>query len=236
MTGTTIVDPTWNLSLQRYGCKPNHLFLSYEDMRKRDIDSEGRDTEAHKNNEDLKDATFTLDEKSLRNLCASVGLAKNDGKFPVLDFIEKSKKIDELFANEPEKNIDGQFKLLQKVCPEFSSCQNSTMLMLRTISFNNQNLKFKKCVINRVYEKEDESKTPVMFVYFDSKEFGRKFYYADKAQGQFIEMPTKEFEKRFECYDKDLEKNHGHKLWEEEEKNQNTNLQEDIYVSKGEDR
>ena len=236
VTGTTIVDPTWNLSLQRYGCKPNHLFLSYEDMRKRDIDSEGRDTEAHKNNEDLKDATFTLDEKSLRNLCASVGLAKNDGQFPVLDFIEKSKKIDELFANEPEKNIDGQFKLLQKVCPEFSSCQNSTMLMLRTISFNNQNLKFKKCVINRVYEKEDESKTPVMFVYFDSKEFGRKFYYADKAQGQFIEMPTKEFEKRFECYDKDLEKNHGHKLWEEEEKNQNTNLQEDIYVSKGEDR
>ena len=86
------------------------------------------------------------------------------------------------------------------------------------------------------YKKEDESKTPVMFVYFDSKEFGRKFYYADKAQGQFIEMPTKEFEKRFECYDKDLEKNHGHKLWEEEEKNQNTNLQEDIYVSKGEDR
>ena len=26
VTGTTIVDPTWNLALQRYGCKPNHLF------------------------------------------------------------------------------------------------------------------------------------------------------------------------------------------------------------------
>ena len=236
VTGTTLLDPTWNLALQRYGCKPNHLFLSYEDMRKRDIDSEGRDTEAHKNDEDLKDATVTLDEKSLRNLCASVGLAKNDGQFPVLDFIEKSKKIDELFANEPEKNIDGQFKLLQKVCPEFSSCQNSTMLMLRTISFNNQNLKFKKCVINRVYEKEDESKTPVMFEYFDSKEFGRKFYYADKAQGQFIEMPSKEFEKRFECYDKDLEKNHGHKLWEEDGKSQNVNSRADVDVSEGGDR
>ena len=72
-----------------------------------------------------------------------MGLTRQDGQFPVLDFIEKSKKIDEICANSPEKNIESQFKLLQKVCPEFAKCQNSTMQMLRTISFNNPNLKFK---------------------------------------------------------------------------------------------
>ena len=236
VTGTTIVDPTWNLALQRYGCKPNHLFLSYEDIRKRDIAPDGKDTEAHKNDEELKDATFTLDQQNLRNLCASVGLTRQDGQFPVLDFIEKSKKIDEICANSPEKNIESQFKLLQKVCPEFAKCQNSTMQMLRTISFNNPNLKFKKCVIDRVYEKDDESKTPVMFVYFESSKFGKKFYYADKEQGQFIEMQGKEFEKRFECYDRDLEKNHGRRLWEDDDKSQNVNTRADVDVAEGGNR
>ena len=236
VTGTTIVDPTWNLALQRYGCKPNHLFLSYEDIRKRDIAPDGKDTEAHKNDEELKDATFTLDQQNLRNLCASVGLTRQDGQFPVLDFIEKSKKIDEICANSPEKNIESQFKLLQKVCPEFAKCQNSTMQMLRTISFNNPNLKFKKCVIDRVYEKDDESKTPVMFVYFESSKFGKKFYYADKEQRQFIEMQGKEFEKRFECYDRDLEKNHGRRLWEDDDKSQNVNTRADVDVAEGGNR
>ena len=236
VTGTTIVDPTWNLALQRYGCKPNHLFLSYEDIRKRDIAPDGKDTEAHKNDEELKDATFTLDQQNLRNLCASVGLTRQDGQFPVLDFIEKSKKIDEVCANEPERNIDGQLKLIQKVCPEFAKCQNSTMQMLRTISFNNPNLKFKKCVIDRVYKKEDKSKAPVMFVYFDSAKFGKKFYYADKEQGQFIEIPSKEFEKRFECYDRDLEKNHGRRLWEDDDISQSINSRADADVAEGGDR
>ena len=235
-TGTTIVDPTWNLALQRYGCKPNHLFLSYEDIRKRDIAPDGKDTEAHKNDEELKDATFTLDEQRLRELCASVGLARQDGQFPVLNFIEKSKKIDEVCANEPERNIDGQLKLIQKVCPEFAQCQNSTMQMLRTISFNNHNLKFKKCVIDRVYEKEDKSKAPVMFVYFDSAKFRKKFYYADKEQGQFIEIPSKEFEKRFECYDRDLEKNHGRRLWEDDDISQSINSRADADVAEGGNR
>ena len=191
VTGTTIVDPTWNLALQRYGCKPNHLFLSYEDIRKRDIAPDGKDTEAHKNYEELKDATFTLDQQNLRNLCASVGLTRQDGQFPVLDFIEKSKKIDEICANSPEKNIESQFKLLQKVCHEFAKCQNSTMQMLRTISFNNPNLKFKKCVIDRVYEKDDESKTPVMFVYFESSNLEKSSIMRIKSRDNLLKCRVK---------------------------------------------
>ena len=233
VTGTTLVDPTWNLDLQRYGCKPNNLFLSYEDIRKKDIMADGTDRESHKNDEALQDATFTLDQQSLRNLCISVGLARPDGKFPVVDFIEKAKQIDEIYADDPEKNIEAQLKLVQRVCPEFAQCQNSTMQMLKSISFNNPNLKFKKCVINRVYEKDDEDKNPVMFVYFDSDKLGKKFYYADKEQGQFIELPSKEFEKRFECFENDIEKNNGHRFWEDTEQNINIQHTEEKEVEGG---
>ena len=45
-----------------------------------------------------------------------------------------------------------------------------------------------------------------MYVYIDSNELGKRFYYADKEQGEFIEMSPEEFVNKFECYDRDLKK------------------------------
>ena len=75
-----------------------------------------------------------------------------------------------------------------------------------------------------------------MFVYFDSAKFRKKFYYADKDQGQFIEIPSKEFEKRFECYDRDLEKNHGRRVWEDDDISQSINSRADADVAEGGNR
>ena len=202
--GNTILDPTWNLTMHRFGGRPDNFCMSYEEARKRDIDAEKRDHECHKNDEELQDATLNLDEQSLRNLFTSVGLADKEGQFPVKKLLEKSKLLDEIYAINPAQNIAKQFLLLSKVCPEFATCQNSSMNILSSILLNNENLNFNKCVINRVYARTDKSKSPTLFVYIDSNELGQKFYFADKDKGQFVELPQEEFTKQFECYEEDL--------------------------------
>lgn len=48
VVGTTILDPTWNLTAHRFSGRPNNFCMSYEETRKRDIDSEGKDHNCHK--------------------------------------------------------------------------------------------------------------------------------------------------------------------------------------------
>lgn len=205
--GNTILDPTWNLTRHRFGGKTDNFCISYEQARKNDIDSEGKDHNCHKNDEQLQDATLNLDEQSLRQLFTSVGLADKDGQFPIKDLLEKSKLLDEIYASQPEQNINKQFLLLSQTCPEFSACQNSSMSILRDVLLNNENLRFNKCVVNRVYNKTDKEKRPILYVYINSNELGEKFYFANKDEGQFVGLSQEEFTKQFECYEEDL-KNH----------------------------
>lgn len=205
--GNTILDPTWNLTAHRFGGKPDNFCKSYEEIRKNDIDVNGIDYSCHRNDEELQDATLNLDEQSLRNLFASVGLADKDGQFPIKGLFEKSKLLDEFYKDQPDKNINEQLLLFSKVCPEFATCQNSSMSILKDVLLNNENLRFNKCVINRVYSRIDKEKRPILYIYIDSNELGKKFYSADKTKGQFIELPQEDFIRQFECYEKDLKKN-----------------------------
>ena len=204
--GNTILDPTWNLTRHRFGGKPDNFCINYEQARKNDIDIEGKDHNCHKNDEQLQDATLNLDEQSLRRLFTSVGLADRDGQFPIKDLLEKSKLLDEFYENQPEQNISKQFLLLRQTCPEFATCQNSSMNILSDVLLSNEKLRFNKCVVNRVYNRTDEEKRPILFVYINSNELGNKFYFANKDEGQFIELPQEEFIKQFECYEEDLKK------------------------------
>lgn len=204
--GNTILDPTWNLTRHRFGGKPDNFCISYEQARENDIDIEGKDHKCHKNDEELQDATLNLDEQSLRRLFTSVGLADKEGQFPVKNLLEKSKLLDEFYANQPEQNISKQFLLLRQTCPEFATCQNSSMSILSDVLLSNENLRFNKCVVNRVYNRTDEEKIPILFVYINSDELGNKFYFANKDEGQFVELPQEEFIKQFECYEEDLKK------------------------------
>lgn len=202
--GNTILDPTWNLASHKFGGKPNSFCISYEEARKNDIDTDGKDHNCHKNDEELKDATLSLDEQSLRQLFTSVGLADKDGKFPINELIEKSRVLDKIYKNQPNENIFHQFLLISQVCPEFAICQEETMTILKDILLNNENLEFNICIINRVYDKTDREKKPILYVYIDSNELGEKFYFADKNKRQFIELPQEEFINQYECYEEDL--------------------------------
>ncbi len=81
------------------------------------------------------------------------------------------------------------------------------MRILSDVLLKDENLKFNKCVVNRVYNKTDKEKKPILFVYIDSNEIGKKFYIANKNEGNFVTLTQEEFTKQFECYEKDLEKN-----------------------------
>lgn len=210
--GNTIVDPTWGLTEHRFGALPDTFCVNYEQVRELDIDSEGDDSECHLNDEKLQDV-IGLDEKSLRQLFTSVGVADKDGKFPITNLLEKSKLLHEFFVNQPNQDINAQFSLLSAACPEFATCQNSSMKILSQL-LDHENLKFDKCVIKRVFDKEEKEKKPYIYIYIDSKEMGKKFYYADKKEGQLVELSQEKFVERFDCYENDLKDMEGIRPWE----------------------
>jgi len=220
--GDTIIDPTWNLAAHRYGAFPENFCKSYEEIRKNDIDDDKNDRECHRNDVELRDVKLGLDEQSLREVFASIGIANKAGKFPITELINKSNIIAD--TNLPtEVALEKQLLLLVKYYPEFATCNNSTSKILKSICLKHDNFSdANKIVVNRVYERDDKSKRPVLYVYADIPSASKKFYIADKNTEAFLEMPQEQFEEKFECYDMDMEKNNGHRPWEEVEQEKET--------------
>ena len=189
--GNTILDPTWNLASHKFNGMPSNFIINYEKARKNDIDSNGMDHECHKNDEKLSDATLLLDNKELRKLFASIGLADKEGKFGVKQVIEQSKLINETYENKPNENINKQLELLQNTYPEFALSINETTSILKEVFLNKKNLMLKKCVINRVFDKKDKFKKTILYIYIDSDELGEKFYYADKKSKKIYRIEPK---------------------------------------------
>ena len=212
--GNTLVDPTWDLASSRYDARPLHFCKNYEELRKSDIDDDGKDHECHKNDELESAELIEMDEKSLRALYTSIGIARENGDFPIVDMIEKTEKINEL-ATDIDTNISNKFRLLKSKCPEFAECMKSSMKMMQGILFEkNEKFDYKRCIASRVYDKSDAKKKSVMFLYFDLEDKGKRFYYADKNQGKFVQLPKEEFEEKFDCYETDMKDNK--RLWEQE--------------------
>lgn len=218
--GDTILDSTWNLKYHRFGIEPQNFCRSYGEIRKYDtVEKNGKyiDTKAHENDEALASATLNLDEINLRDIYVSIGVADKDGDFPIKKLISMCKMVN-AYGYQADKAIEMQLMLLSSYCPEFAICQNETASILKGIL---NNINFKRCVVNRVYERNDENKQPVLYVYADLPEVGKKFYFADKETKSFVELPEKEFEQRFECYQRDMEQQNGHRPWEYVEKEEN---------------
>lgn len=237
--GDTILDPTWNLRAHKYGFKPENFCRSYDEIRKSDIGDDGIDCEAHKNDRDLASCKLDLDDETLRDVFSSIGLADKYGNFPILQFAHMSESLDSFKFSE-EVSITAQLKALAKYYPKFATSINETTSILRGISLNQKNQNFKRCVVNRVYKRNDKSKRPILYVYVDFPEAGNKFYVADKAEEKFIEMPQEEFEEKFECYQKDMEKLKGCRPWEElaqtEKINESKQIPEEVFTATEKER
>jgi len=213
--GDTLVDPTWNLTASRYGGMPQHFCKSYEELRKADIDGKGIDHECHKSDELAQSSIINISTETLREVYKSIGIAGKDGKFPIGRLLEQSIKIDET-SNDMKTKINQKFSLLKKWCPEFATCQNSTIDVLSGVLFeNNENFEFKRCIVSRVYDRQDPKKQPVIYVYIETEGEGKQFFYADKDAGEFTGVSQDEFEAKFECYEADMEQMNGNKRpWE----------------------
>lgn len=226
--GDTIFDPTWNLTAHRYNCKPNHFARSYEEIRKFDILKDGTDRCCHKNDQAFRQETIDIEESVLRQVYKSIGLTKENGHFPVEDMSEESDKIAKRDLS-LEQKIEKQLELLRKINPAFDKCQNSTMGILSSILLNHPEMEFDRCVINRVYNKSDERKTPSVYVYCNLEGGNEVFFVAEPGNGAFVRMSKEEFCQNYDCYEMDIEKLDGVRPWEKNAKE----IEEDLNKSSG---
>ena len=113
-----------------------------------------------------------------------------------------------------EQKVSEQLKLLQEMHPDFDKCQNSTISILAGNILNHPEMNFEKLVVNRVYNKNDERKTPSVYVYCDIGNEQNVFYVAEPGTGEFIKLSKQNFIENYECYEKDLEKTEGIRPWE----------------------
>ena len=92
------------------------------------------------------------------------------------------------------------------------------IFFLRDIFSDLKNLHYRDFVVDRVYDKSDPKKRPVLYVYMDLDGLGKKFYFADKEKEQMVELSEKEFDSTFECYQYDLENYNGIRPWKKSTK------------------
>ena len=215
ITGDTILDPTWNLSEQRYGAMPENFLRSYEEIRKHDIrKKDGKDVECHKNDEKLSSCNLDLDEDTLREVYKNIRIADENGEFPIGKLIDKSEEINNLNLDTSE-TIKKQLELLKETNPNFASCPDSTIEVLKDVLLDKDKIDYSKCIIDRVYNKNDDSRKPVQYIYVELPNGKNTFYYADLSATDFSEISKEEFEAKFECYDTDLEKNNNNRPWQQ---------------------
>lgn len=205
-----------------------HFCNSYEEIRKADIGCDGRDHNCHKS-ESLEGLELIhMDEATLREVYKSIGIADENGKFPITQIMDELKSIDES-TTDVRENINKKIELLKITCPEYAECICSTDKLLSGLFFENtENFNYDRCIVSRVYDKSDENKSPVLYTYLEFEKEGQLFFYADKESGNFVELSKEEFEKKFNCYDRDLEKNDGKRAWETEKK-----VEQDLARSSG---
>ena len=207
VTGDTIIDPTWNLYSHRYGCMPQYFCQTYETVQ----DEE----HCHDIGEEANTmSTIGLNSDTLKHVFKSIGLTDRDGNFPIKGLINTIEQIHKssLLSNDKIKEI---LKSVENYCPEFATCNMETSVILEDF-LSRDGINYSRCVVERVYDREDKEKKPVLYVYVDVPGEGRIFFYADKECKRFVEVSEQQFTERFECYDMDLEQMNGRRPWEEE--------------------
>ena len=212
MHGNTIIDPTWNLSLQKFGARPNDFLLSYEDIRKHDILLDGTDRGSHRNDEKLSDCTLSISDEALREAYRSLGLTKNGTtNFPIGNLIDKIHEEDKSLSL--EQRIERRFSLLQQYRPDFAKFIDSTQFILSRVVIPEKELEYDKAIIDKVHRKDDEGKKAALYTYVKEgeKEF---FYIAERDAEGFTKMSREEFEQTYKMFDKDLEKTNGKNRWD----------------------
>ena len=211
--GNSILDPTWNLSENRVGDRPE-WFLVSNDMAQI-FDSNGH----HKNDEKLQDANYYLDKNTMERELRGIGRVDKDGKFP---FEKRLEVLDEFYEknDDPDQLILACLKTVQDNVSDFINCQETTKSLLsstlnRLVNKDSEKLKVRDgSQVAKVYRKMDSEKNPVVLVQI-VKEDGENFLaYGDKESNSFVVTNEEWLSKNFSSYDVDKEKNNGREIWD----------------------
>ena len=211
--GNSILDPTWNLSENRVGDRPE-WFLVSNDMAQI-FDSNGH----HKNDEKLQYANYHLDKNTMEKELKGIGRVDKDGKFP---FEKKLEALDEFYEknDDPNQLILACLKTVQDNVSDFINCQETTKSLLswtlnRLINKDSEKLKVREGTqVVEVYKKGDETRSPINLVQV-VKENGDVFFsYGDKETNSFVVTNEEWISKNFSSYDVDKEKNNGREIWD----------------------
>lgn len=216
-TGNSIIDPTWNLAAHRFKGMPTNFLVSYDEIRKHDIFTDGRDHLCHKNDRALSDANLMLDEQSLIDLYRSVGVTNENGIFPIAEMNEMSDNMNEYKRENPQENIDGQLRILKKFCPEFNSYIYESMKILRNNLLNKENMGVQRISVSKIHNKSDADGTPLICVYAMDDNGDEMFFVADKDSKGFKNHNREEFLEQFERFQADIEENGERNPWDREE-------------------
>ena len=211
--GNSILDPTWNLSENRVGDRPE-WFLVSNDMAQI-FDSNGH----HKNDEKLQDANYYLDRNTMERELIGIGRVDKDGKFP---FEKRLEVLDEFYDknDDPDQLILSCLKTVQDNVSDFINCQETTKSLLsstlnRLVNKDSEKLKVRDgSQVAKVYRKMDSEKNPVVLVQI-VKEDGENFLaYGDEESNSFVVTNEEWIAKNFSSYDVDKEKNNGREIWD----------------------
>ena len=211
--GNSILDPTWNLSENRVGDRPEWFLVSNEMAQI--FDSNGY----HKNDEKLQDANYHLDKNTTEKELKGIGRVDKDGKFP---FEKKLEALDEFYEknDDPNQLILACLKTVQDNVPDFINCQDTTKYLLsctlnRLVDKASAKLKVREGTqVAKVYRKMDFEKNPVVLVQI-VKEDGENFLaYGDEESNGFVVTNEEWISKNFSSYDVDKEKNNGREIWD----------------------
>ena len=229
--GDTLMDPTWNLTSNRFDAFPNHFCKSYEEIRKFDITKDGKDTKSHKN-EELEKKTNSLieiEESMAHKIYARIGIAKENGHFYIEDRVKESREVALNQTLSIEEKIDKQLEIVKKYHPDFVNCPNSSMDIIAGKLLNQEGMLLKKVVANRVYARDDNvNRKLLMYIWVDIGNGKETFYLADPEKSEFIKIDRQTFVEKYECYDLDLKKRKGIRPWEtsKETDKDKTNIQQ----------
>lgn len=211
--GNSILDPTWNLSENRVGDRPEWFLVSNEMAQI--FDSNGH----HKNDEKLQDANYHLDKNTMEKELKGIGRVDKNGKFP---FEKKLEVLDEFYEknDDPDQLILLCLKTVQDNVSDFINCQETTKSLLsstlnRLVDKDSAKLKVREgSQVAKVYRKIDSKKNPVVLVQI-VKEDGENFLaYGDKESNSFVVTNEEWLSKNFSSYDVDKEKNNGREIWD----------------------
>lgn len=191
-----IVDVSWDMMYHKYGIVPRFFGISYDEIRKYDI-IDGNDRKIHEN-ESGKNVNIMLKTDEIRQMMKKTNIYTDMG---ALQIQERTEEIFQNYDFSQVQRLEGQIKIIERLNREFWKSPNENMGLVLFLLEKADIKELKLIKMDICFDKKDEKKEPIMYIYAEFENGIEKRYYADKINCKFSEILKEEFENKFELYE-----------------------------------